>query len=545
MKLSSALIFFLGSVAAQAEGQAPPFRGLREIPHARILISDAILSSVHSDDGNISQEAFAKAVEAGIPADLIQNLAREAYQKVTEEGVPVKQIEDDMAALRKQEKEEQKQKQQPQYSGYQPKARWNMSTQAHVALSRAVMSGFRSPTHTIDPELVEAAEKEGVSPELIQESLDVMLKQRSKKKEEKDNKSEEVEKDEEDSDTKTPGQKFLPDTAIKALSRAVLSGYRSETGEVDPELMQQALDLGASKKEILESVKKMRTKKSSSKSLSSSGSPEESPNLRSRAHSPIQNDMQERKKERTRFQFDGNNNKGHLRSSKYSAEATTQSGPVKVVTPPPDSSGTPVDLPLDLIESIVDETVVSIETPAEDSSAVSVTSEEGTTVNAQPDVDTTVSVSSEEFNIDEFVDSIVNDSLVTVDEKTTVSVPMEKKTLSEPDTTSSFTHADNTDENVGSSFATNQNVVTHDELQKQIKYAELSRAAQRLKPGEKVDPKLVQEALDAGVTREQIHKAMPASDALPADIPANTISNELPADVLDSIVDEAISLAAP
>lgn len=541
MRLSSALIFFLGAVAAQAEGQAPPFRGLREIPHARILISDAILSSVHSEDGQVSQEAFAKAVEAGIPADLIQSLAREAYEKVKEEGVPVKQIEDDMAALRKQEKEEQKEKEEPQYSGYKPKARWNLSTQAHVALSRAVMSGFRSPTHTIDPKLVEAAEKEGVSAELIQESLDVMLKQRSKKKGGKDNKSDEVEKKEEDSDAnKSRGQKFLPDTAIKALSRAVLSGYRSETGEVDPELMQKALDLGASKKEILDSVEKMRSKKSSStKSSSSSGSSQESPNLRSRAFSSIQNEMQERKKERKRFQFDGNNNKGHLRSSKYSAEATTQNEPVKVITPPSDSSNTPVDLPLDLIESIVDETVVSIETPAEDASAVSVTPEEGTTVNAQPDAGTTVSVSSEEFNIDEFVDSIIDESLVTVDETTTVSVPMEKTTSSGQEATSSYTYADNTDKN--------QNVVTPEELQKQIKYAELSRAAQRLKPGEKVDPKIIREALDAGVTREQILKAMPATtpNALPADIPANTMSDELPAELLDSIVDEAISLAAP
>mmetsp|Transcript_10884 Transcript_10884/g.16653 ORF Transcript_10884/g.16653 Transcript_10884/m.16653 type:complete len:632 (+) Transcript_10884:157-2052(+) len=596
-------------------------RHLRGIPQARNLISDAILSSVHSDNGNIDPSVLERAVQAGIPADFLVKVSNEAYQKVKEQGVSVQQIEDDMKVLRDQQKaeeeentntnnnnnnnnnDEQQQQQQQQYSGYQPTGRWNMSTQAHVALSKAVMSGFRnSPDHTMDPLLLEEAAKEGVSEELIQQSLDTMLKSRQNiiaKREEQESNNNNTNNamvvladnnehnnnmqglvgatpldntttnnrvvaptleslqtaannnnnilpsvvsthndDEQQKAAKTTTPPFRPSSAkdmlstagLKKLSHAVLNAFRND-GVLDEELVQNALDEeGVTREQIEVALDKMMSNKNKnakklSSPISSSTDTGKVPTNYLRASSSQQQQQQE--DDDLLLSLDLLN--------EIVAE-TVNSVSSGVESTPTGSSNTVV-----AVQSVVEE---------EQPSAVVSSQQQQAVPHYHPQQPQPEFVYADN---EEVMDEQRTNVVVSVDD-----VPNKKEPVVISEKQQLVLQEKQQDDQT-----------QHDELRKHIAFAELSRAVQKQQQqnGVVVDPKIVQNALDAGVPRSQVLSMMQQQQpqkeeevvaAVPSKVtvvaaPTNIVGtssssveeeepNDLPADIMDSIVDSALNL---
>jgi len=167
-------------------------RKLRSIPEAPQLISDAILSSVHSTNGEVDPEVMEKATNAGLPEDAVRKYASDAYKKMSAGNVTVEKIEEDMKTLvataqnaTKEEEEEKKTNNVTETTNktetpktYSPKRQWAMSYEAQRKLSVAVMNGFRNPTEEIDPKVLQDALDEGVALETIMKSLESMNENR-------------------------------------------------------------------------------------------------------------------------------------------------------------------------------------------------------------------------------------------------------------------------------------------------------------------------------------------------------------------------------
>jgi len=597
-------------------------RHLRGIPQARNLISDAILSSVHSDNGNIDPSVLERAVQAGIPADFLVKVSNEAYQKVKEQGVSVQQIEDDMKVLRDQQKaeeeentntnnnnnnnnnDEQQQQQQQQYSGYQPTGRWNMSTQAHVALSKAVMSGFRnSPDHTMDPLLLEEAAKEGVSEELIQQSLDTMLKSRqniiAKREEQESNNNNAMvvladnneqqhnnnnmqglvgatpldntntnnrvvaptleslqtaannnnnilpsvvsthNDDEQQKAAKTTTPPFRPSSAkdmlstagLKKLSHAVLNAFRND-GVLDEELVQNALEEGVTREQIEVALDKMMSNKNKnakklSSPISSSTDTGKVPTNYLRASSSKQQQQQKEDDDDLLLSLDLLN--------EIVAE-TVNSVSSGVESTPTGSSNTVV-----AVQSVVEE---------EQPSAVVSSQQQQAVPHYHPQQPQPEFVYADN---EEVMDEQRTNVVVSVDD-----VPNKKEPVVISEKQQLVLQEKQQDDQT-----------QHDELRKHIAFAELSRAVQKQQQqnGVVVDPKIVQNALDAGVPRSQVLSMMQQQQpqkeeevvaAVPSKVtvvaaPTNIVGtssssveeeepNDLPADIMDSIVDSALNL---
>lgn len=510
MKFFYALTVLLATSSSSTTANAQQsIRHLRSIPHARVLISDAILSSVHSSDGVIDPSIMEKATAAGIPADFIEKVALEAYQKVTQQGVAVSQIEDDMKELRQQEEEqEQEEKLQQQegdkqpYKGYQPSARWNMSTQAHIALSKAVMSGFRSPTETIDPQLLEEASSHGVSLEVIRQSLDSMLESRknimAKQQREQQQKQPSddsvavrttmsensnfappsfLRNDNSSSTSSSTGtvvdartaaaagsttaskpprfepsskKDFLSTNSLKALSRAVLSGFRSPTGEMDPQLVQDALEKDCTMEQLYSALDKMNSK---------------------RSESTKKKQQEEQQQQQGETQVAGttttNLTTTNLRGSSSSSSLEDLS----------------MDLLAELVEEIVEENVA---TQQQGKGVVTVTDPSTVTIPSNLVATTTTASSSE----------------VTVVDPSS----QEQKEAPPPSSTTTidFTYADEATDFTSADEKKKKDPaqLSRDEMKKHIAFADLSRAAQ-MNEG-KVEPKLIQAAVDAGVPRNKL-----------------------------------------
>jgi len=181
------LLLSIGQEATHANDDV--VRKLRSIPEAPQLISDAILSSVHSTNGEIDSEVMEKATNAGLPEDAVRKYASDAYKKVSEGNVTVAKIEEDMKTLvataqnaTKVEEEKKtnnvtertnKTETRKTYSPRKP-----LSYEAQRKLSIAVMNGFRSPTEEINPKALQDALDEGVALETIMNSLETMNENR-------------------------------------------------------------------------------------------------------------------------------------------------------------------------------------------------------------------------------------------------------------------------------------------------------------------------------------------------------------------------------
>mmetsp|Transcript_13147 Transcript_13147/g.19335 ORF Transcript_13147/g.19335 Transcript_13147/m.19335 type:complete len:352 (-) Transcript_13147:196-1251(-) len=134
------------------------------------------------------------------------------------------------------------------------------------ALSKAVMSAFRDPEGRVDPELLNAALGEGVPVETFLRSLSKLFeqKQRSLLKRIDDVARRCLQGNHAGRKLiQTPQNDFLePDaisvTGMKLLAKAVLSGYRSVTGEMDEHLVEAAVQEGVPRELMFEVLKKTR-----------------------------------------------------------------------------------------------------------------------------------------------------------------------------------------------------------------------------------------------------------------------------------------------
>jgi len=263
----------------------------------RDYISDAILSAIHSEDGTVDPFILIKANREGVPSELLHQLAREANSKIHVDGIPMSQIEDEMKQLRegtlfddekkKKKKEKVKPNEKPQPKIPESRNRTPSankgytSNRAIIALSKAVLSGFRNPNGEMDEQLYFEAIEAGAEPDQIHETLATMMKKAKREyhytkstPEISEQKVEELDdagvvvvntvvlvehkKEEEKEKEELEKPKSLSNRAMNAITRAALSGYRSASGLVDPNLMAQAIKLGASRKLVMKSVQMLK-----------------------------------------------------------------------------------------------------------------------------------------------------------------------------------------------------------------------------------------------------------------------------------------------
>jgi len=137
-----------------------------------------------------------------------------------------------------------------------------------VALSKAVLNGFRSVDAKIDPQLMEDALNLGVERDAIMQALNKMLvKKTSYKKPQQQQEQQQQQQQKQTQTTRTQtSQYYVHDgkmtmKGVKALSKAVMSGFRSSTGTIDSQYFDEALREGVSPEEIDEALNTMLQKK--------------------------------------------------------------------------------------------------------------------------------------------------------------------------------------------------------------------------------------------------------------------------------------------
>jgi len=147
---------------------------------------------------------------------------------------------------------------------------WQMTTEAHVAMSKAVLNGFRSPDARIDPQLMEDALNLGVERDAIMQSLNKMLLLKNPSHGKENRQQQEQQQEQQQTQTTTTAQatpKYnvrdgkMTMKGVKALSKAVMSGFRSSTGTIDSQYFDEALREGVSPEEIDEALNTMLQKK--------------------------------------------------------------------------------------------------------------------------------------------------------------------------------------------------------------------------------------------------------------------------------------------
>lgn len=142
-------------------------------------IADAIESAVNSGSGEVDPEALQLAVDTGWTSDEVHNMARLALKSIHDHDGDKSRVLSDLRRLRTMKGQKRPQKEDSNSntwtSGYKPKGSWTMSYKEHRALSKAVLTAIRSPSHDVDPVAMEEAIKEGVSREMVMEAIDSAL----------------------------------------------------------------------------------------------------------------------------------------------------------------------------------------------------------------------------------------------------------------------------------------------------------------------------------------------------------------------------------
>lgn len=266
MKLSLFLWTLLAtSAAGQQEDVRRQLRGLAETTSANMMLRS---------------ESLDAALDAGVPIHTLMqvtNAGRQLVNAVTETPNAFENDNGDFSAGRalkgkkvvgaeEKEEEEGKVDQPAGYKIVKTKQRPYLSNRATIALSQAVLSAFRDPNGNADPQLIQRALEEGVPMETFVNSLTSLY----------DKKKQQLLKSIE-STTRRLAQKqrpktlgtlesttdfveptALPNEAIQALARAVLSGLRNN-GIMDPKLVNGAIAKGASQ-ELIDEVIAMTRK---------------------------------------------------------------------------------------------------------------------------------------------------------------------------------------------------------------------------------------------------------------------------------------------
>mmetsp|Transcript_29016 Transcript_29016/g.43841 ORF Transcript_29016/g.43841 Transcript_29016/m.43841 type:complete len:260 (+) Transcript_29016:74-853(+) len=240
------------SVAANndAERKQVLLRRLRGAPEARSLLANAILSLIRQKDSRAAPSSvdFDRAVQAGIPSDMITKLAQEAYDKMQTGQLTIQQIERDMQALVQQQQEDDNTPAEP-----------GLSDQGLKLMSKAVLSGFRSTTGEIDPDVMEQAIQAGATREQVERSLDKMLAKHNRSRQRATTVQEETSfsslkrQQKEESSASD-----LTNAASKLLFEAVMSSYQSRDGTIDPQKMEEAIRAGVTRERIMTSLALMK-----------------------------------------------------------------------------------------------------------------------------------------------------------------------------------------------------------------------------------------------------------------------------------------------
>lgn len=146
----------------------------------RKALADAILSAIHSEDGDIEPALMDAALKTGLQRQEIRHVARLARKEVREDPSKLDKIQNDLEKLTLstthadtvappigQEFDSSK--------VYKPKGAWALPHSAHVASAKAVLSALRSPTNEVDPELMEKAIEAGWTRDHIMKSVEAAM----------------------------------------------------------------------------------------------------------------------------------------------------------------------------------------------------------------------------------------------------------------------------------------------------------------------------------------------------------------------------------
>mmetsp|Transcript_3235 Transcript_3235/g.4816 ORF Transcript_3235/g.4816 Transcript_3235/m.4816 type:complete len:199 (-) Transcript_3235:185-781(-) len=143
----------------------------------RKAVADAIMSAIHSEDGEIEPSLMDAALESGLQRQEIRHVARLARKEVQEDPSKLDKIQSDLEKLTLSTAHSDtvpppKVVEFDSSTVYKPKAAWALPHSAHVASAKAVLSALRSPTYEVDPELMEKAIEEGWTRDHILQSVE-------------------------------------------------------------------------------------------------------------------------------------------------------------------------------------------------------------------------------------------------------------------------------------------------------------------------------------------------------------------------------------
>eukprot|EP00547_Thalassionema_nitzschioides_P004443 CAMPEP_0194200932 /NCGR_PEP_ID=MMETSP0156-20130528/1356_1 /TAXON_ID=33649 /ORGANISM="Thalassionema nitzschioides, Strain L26-B" /LENGTH=305 /DNA_ID=CAMNT_0038926007 /DNA_START=40 /DNA_END=957 /DNA_ORIENTATION=+ len=261
MKFITPLLVLLASSVANANNIIPNLRGNAAgggDQDIRALVADAILVAIHDPEGLVESSTLLKLNRMGVPAELLHQLAREANRKIHVQGIPIHQVEADIqkwrdGALDKVAAKEAAAPEKKEVQQLNPNVRTNGYTTNHaiVALSKAVLSGFRSIKGEMDPKLVKEALDLGATEDQIARALEKIQSKRPKPQSLTPKPASTITIEKTAADEQS--SRFL-----KAVTRAALSGYHSPTGVVDPKLMEEAIQLGGTRDRVLQSIEFMK-----------------------------------------------------------------------------------------------------------------------------------------------------------------------------------------------------------------------------------------------------------------------------------------------
>mmetsp|Transcript_10796 Transcript_10796/g.16581 ORF Transcript_10796/g.16581 Transcript_10796/m.16581 type:complete len:294 (+) Transcript_10796:103-984(+) len=276
MKLSLVLWTLLVTSAAGQEDVHRQLRGLAETTSANMILRP---------------ESLEAAMDAGVPMHTLMqvtNAGRQMLNSVTEtpnafandNGTSDSSAGRALKGKKVDSNVELKEEEEPAgYKIVKTQQKPYLSNRATIALSKAVLSAFRDPNGNADPQLIQSALEQGVPMETFVNSLTSLYD----KKKQQLLKSIEVTTRKLAIRTKTLGDvesttdfvepTALPNEAIQALARAVLSGLRNN-GEMDPKLVKNAIAKGASQ-ELIDRVMAM-TRKDTGKTQSTNEGESES-----------------------------------------------------------------------------------------------------------------------------------------------------------------------------------------------------------------------------------------------------------------------------
>lgn len=233
---------------------------------------------------NIAPELIEEALDVGVPLKTIMSLSNNArlflLAQTSSSSATTTTTNNNNNGRSLQKSSQQ------QYHAFANKDDKYLSNRATMAMSTAVLATFRDPEGKIDSELFNRALQQGVPVETFLTSLTKLFEQRQRTLLETIQHttrrllSLQTTRELRQQQALPPDDLVEPDVlsnqAMRALSRAVLSGYRSATGEMDEHLVEAAVEAGAPRQLIMDVMAKTMQDTKTPISSSSSQTTDES-----------------------------------------------------------------------------------------------------------------------------------------------------------------------------------------------------------------------------------------------------------------------------